>query len=53
MLDDVEALEVLPHRMGRIGEAPVGEGIRRQQVAEFIVCVWLGHAENWDQNCSG
>jgi hypothetical protein len=48
-LDDVEALEVGPHRVGGIGKFAVSEGIGRQQIAELVVEVGLGNAENGDE----
>src|SRR5438067_12412574 len=36
-LVDVEALEVLPHRMRGVGETAVREGIPGQEIAELVV----------------
>jgi len=46
MFDDVEALEVNPHRVGNICQFPMSKGIRREKVAEFIVPPWLRNAKN-------
>src|ERR1035437_2877388 len=44
-LQNVEALEVLPHWMGGIREAPGSEGIRRQQVGELDVHTRFGNRQ--------
>jgi hypothetical protein len=43
LLDNRHALEVLPERMWRIGEASVREGVGHQHIAELIV-----NARSWD-----
>ena len=49
MFDDVEALKVNPHGVGRIRKPPVGEGVRRQQVAELVVPSRLWNSKNWHE----
>jgi hypothetical protein len=39
---DMEALEVLPEGMNRIGDSPQCEGLRAKYVAEFVSDGWLG-----------
>jgi hypothetical protein len=41
----MEALEVLPHGMGGIRDAPGSEGIRRQQVGELVVHTRFGNRQ--------
>ena len=43
LLDDRHALEVLPEGVGRVGEAPMGKGIRHEQVAELVVNTRCGN----------
>jgi hypothetical protein len=45
MLDDVKRVEKNPHRMRRIREPSVGEGVPGQQVAELVMNLRLGHGE--------
>src|ERR1700690_46475 len=52
MLNDVEALEVYPHRMGRIGQASVSKSIGRQQITELVVYFRLGNSKQWNQSDS-
>jgi hypothetical protein len=42
MKNDVEGLEMGPHRMRWIRQTPVGECISRQQVTEIILKRWCG-----------
>ena len=49
LLDDVEALEVHPHGMWRIGHAPVREGVGGKQITEFIIPARGGNAKHGNQ----
>src|SRR5713101_6012898 len=44
MHDDLERLEMDPHRMSRICEAAMQQCVCKEEVTEFIGHVWLG---NW------
>jgi len=44
-LQNVEALEVLPHWMRGICDAAGSEGIRRQQIGELVVHARLGNRQ--------
>ena len=46
LLEHMESLEVLPHRVRRIREPPVRERVRRKQVAELVVHLWHRHADD-------
>ena len=49
LLNDVEAFEMYPHGMGRIGQASVSKGIGREQIAEFIIPSRRGNSEDGNQ----
>ena len=49
LLNDMEALEVLPHGMRRVGHASVREGVGREQIAEFIIPARHGNSKDRDQ----
>ena len=36
LLNDVDALEMLPHRMRRVTQPPMRQSVGEQQLAEFI-----------------
>src|SRR5579884_3045194 len=46
LLDDVEAFEMHPHGVSRIGKPAVSERVRREQIAEFIVKARLRYPED-------
>jgi len=48
-LNDVETFEMDPHGMGGIGEPAVSESVGREQIAEFVVVIGLGNADDWDK----
>jgi hypothetical protein len=35
-LDDMETFEMHPHRMSCVGQSPVSESVRCEQIAEFV-----------------
>jgi hypothetical protein len=44
-----------PHGMCGIGKPAVSESVGREQIAEFVVVIGLGDAEDWDErnaNCN-
>ena len=49
LLNDVEALEVRPHRMRRVGHASVREGVGREQITELIIPARRGNSKDGDQ----
>jgi hypothetical protein len=49
MFDDVETLEVNPHGMSGVRDSPVGECIRRKQIAELIVPARMRNAKHRDK----
>jgi hypothetical protein len=50
MLQDMESIEVKPHRVGRIRQAPVCEGIGREEIAELVMDDRLWNWLPW-KNC--
>lgn len=51
LLDDMKTLKMHPHRVCGIRQAPMGERIRRKQVAKLIVD--LGFGDSRDQPNGG
>src|SRR4029077_610225 len=50
MLDDVEALEVNPHRVSGVCDSPVSIRVRGKQVAVLVVPVRVHNSEYWDEH---
>jgi len=49
VLQHVKCVQKQPHRVGWVGKPPVGEGVSRKQIAEFVVTDRRRQGQNGEQ----